>query len=605
MGPYRPDPACGGVPAWNLLQGAYGSSVSARSTDRPATTQGQKRAMSIVESSGVVLPQTALDSDTATIKSAIRAQLLATAAGKQGIATPDPEFVDFVASGHGKAINALVADVADGDLRFALNRSLTNFRVLTSTTADVDVSNTHPGLRLASMSSELAALDGTAFVDGFPKEDLQGDIVALAAGVMTASQCAVSEQNMLADSDSTTMFQNAFLLGQSFYQRLVILREDAPANSEAWKVANAAAAEVRAWAGQGRIMVMPQSDGSPWDDPPGDTLETIGVALAGLDPRLLEVGGEFRPWDQIAIVYGPSWVADCAAKVRTSCPDDFERDYVVRTTEANVELNHGFGVRESGFDGDKLPMMWFPVPPKPGFNPAVVGRTTSDEHLYVIARSDPDRPSRGKVLAAFDMREWFGLTSASVSPNLEKLISNAIGIGKFAISGFGNGASSLSDSPSYCVEHVPRDMFVPLESELTSDSDQYENSWRHYLNLARNAAERADQLADKMIEIGLQRDLRREAAGEALAQLCGSYGSLDEIKVKKGEVIPPDDDEALRACLDEETIDVVFLTEDQVESGVASLRRVLGCHFDDPNEPLYTGEPLANLAASGLSDSPV
>ena len=40
---------------------------------------------------------------------------------------------------------------------------------------------------------------------------------------------------------------------------------------------------------------------------------------------------------------------------------------------------------------------------------------------------------------------------------------------------------------------VPRDLFVPLENELTSDSDPYENSWRHYLSLAKQAAMKADE----------------------------------------------------------------------------------------------------------------
>ena len=50
---------------------------------------------------------------------------------------------------------------------------------------------------------------------------------------------------------------------------------------------------------------------------------------------------------------------------------------------------------------------------------------------------------------------------------------------------------------------------------------------------------------------------------------------------------------------------IVFLSGDQVGSGDASLRRVLGCHSDDPNEPLYTGEnPLCGpdlVSTAGLN----
>ena len=578
MGPYSPDPACGGVPAWNILQGAYGQSVSARSTDRPATTAGQERAAALIEANGIIFPQHILNEEPiSSIRGAIETQLLINTAAKQGIESTDPEFATFVDSGHGNAVKAMIANVADGDLHFALGRTLAQYRVLVSADETIDFSQPRAGLQFAADIGGVGALDGTVLAGGLPKEDMQSDIVALAAGVMGASQCSIAEEDIGADSETGTVFQDAFSLGQSLNRRLVVLREEAGMlpESDAWRVANAAAAEVSAWAGQGRVYAVTGVGQST------HAIEVVAVALLGIDRKLITVGGVPDPAAQIALVYGQTWVADCAIGERTSCPDDFEQNYVVTSDMPPQFLE--WTARDSGFDGESI-LMLFPQPSKPAFNPVVIGDGTSNRHLFVILRSDPDRPSRGRVLAALELRHGGLLTSAPISPVLNKLMFDVIGINGTLISGHSNGKSSLSDSPSYCIENVPRDMFVPLESELTSDSDQYENSWRHYLNLARSAAERADQLADKMVDIGLQRDLRREAAGEALAQLCGGYGVLDDISIEKGKVVAGKDDQRLKDCFAEEPVDIVFLTEDQVISkGLSVHTDVLRCESGNNN----------------------
>ena len=109
---------------------------------------------------------------------------------------------------------------------------------------------------------------------------------------------------------------------------------------------------------------------------------------------------------------------------------------------------------------------------------------------------------------------------------------------------------------------MPRNLFVPLENELTSDGDQYESSWKHYLTIAATAAENADMLGQKLIELGTQTDMRREAAGEELAEQCGSYSALDEIGVSNGKMMPPGSDSALASCFSEDKIDFLFLGTD-------------------------------------------
>jgi hypothetical protein len=73
-----------------------------------------------------------------------------------------------------------------------------------------------------------------------------------------------------------------------------------------------------------------------------------------------------------------------------------------------------------------------------------------------------------------------------------------------------------------CIDNLSNDFVPPLENELTEDSDPYENSWRHYLNIARRAADNADALCDRLISEGLEMDMRSEAARTEIAQLCGA-----------------------------------------------------------------------------------
>jgi len=91
-------------------------------------------------------------------------------------------------------------------------------------------------------------------------------------------------------------------------------------------------------------------------------------------------------------------------------------------------------------------------------------------------------------------------------------------------------AMLASDPDDMCVGSSPcGDVFdtrLPLEHELTDDGDAYENSWRHYMAIARDAADRADLLGEQLIERGLGIDFRAESAVEELAAQCGGSISL-------------------------------------------------------------------------------
>jgi len=62
----------------------------------------------------------------------------------------------------------------------------------------------------------------------------------------------------------------------------------------------------------------------------------------------------------------------------------------------------------------------------------------------------------------------------------------------------------------------------PLENELISNSNEYEDSWRHYLEVAKQSAAEADALGEQIISSGLEMDMRAEAALNKLEEICGS-----------------------------------------------------------------------------------
>lgn len=80
---------------------------------------------------------------------------------------------------------------------------------------------------------------------------------------------------------------------------------------------------------------------------------------------------------------------------------------------------------------------------------------------------------------------------------------------------------NLSENASNCAG-LDQNMAIPLEDELSSDGDAIENSWRHYLTLARQAADEADALGEKVIEDGLTLDVRAEDALAELQDVCGA-----------------------------------------------------------------------------------
>jgi hypothetical protein len=107
--------------------------------------------------------------------------------------------------------------------------------------------------------------------------------------------------------------------------------------------------------------------------------------------------------------------------------------------------------------------------------------------------------------------------------------------------------------PRLNCDGVEFDERIPLEDELTSDEDSVESSWRHYLDLATAAAQKADELGVDYIQSGLssaerietveirqqQQDQLANSHLQRLQAICGTEADtralLDQLKDAAGE----------------------------------------------------------------------
>ena len=103
-------------------------------------------------------------------------------------------------------------------------------------------------------------------------------------------------------------------------------------------------------------------------------------------------------------------------------------------------------------------------------------------------------------------------------------------------------AEIMAPNPDWCGDSLYScaggrfDERLPLEDELTDDKDGVESSWRHYLTLARSAAQESDRLGEEYINSSLAADQREEelslratqqqekasAELESLQDICGT-----------------------------------------------------------------------------------
>jgi hypothetical protein len=132
-----------------------------------------------------------------------------------------------------------------------------------------------------------------------------------------------------ASSLSTTIFQDAFQMGQAIERQLVLLdTASAPVGGsdpgDPESVARGGVAEQRSWAGAAVVHA--------W----GDTAsQSMAVRIAGYDYSNLGLAAGLSQQtrqqaiaDAFGFVYGPPWMAECAAHVRSDCGENFDATYV-------------------------------------------------------------------------------------------------------------------------------------------------------------------------------------------------------------------------------------------------------------------------------------
>lgn len=640
-GSARPDPTCQGIAALDVIQ-RYGADRTARIEDLPISTELQSLASQIMERAGILIPPCSLKAlPEQTLRSAIHTELVTQAQDASGIADGNG-FFDGV---HALGLRRMLDDIAVQDLRFALERNWFTYRMLRNLGNSpvpysklcqapqldaVGLSQTRVTTEVGNGTVPLSHPDvkGAAVEGGLSRSRLPGDWTAHAAAIMGASQCdAVHEYWQASGADPVDwnldpdvfpsaagavavnhgkpwkvtsprwQFQDAFQIGNALMQRLRMLSlrtaglpsmsgDEASAPEV---VARSAAAEVRTWAGPGRLVAW--THGPYWSPQVRTVVDLFGFAAEDFGVQRIEDIPR-----QLKIVHGPPWIAQCAARMRSDCPEwiesvvAIEGDPMEFSLPATAPEARPFGVMNS------FVRVAFENLPERDED-----RSTA---YYLIANHDPHKPGQGMILGTLQIEKEAGSFSSSVTVSKlqRELFHMVVGLGQWV----GErppalGEGSAGKSPAYCVDGISRNQLVVLENELTSDGDDMEDSWRHYLNLAKQAAGRADQLGTELVGTGLVRDQRAEAAAEALSQICGDPSTLERVEVgEDGTVSPSPADATLEQCLREPTYEVVLFSSKPDDWGqnplaqLEALKEMLNCDEEPERRDPWCSSDLAN-----------
>lgn len=564
-----PDPKCADVKALELLTQGYGPDRDTRVEDREIATVAQATAALLVEKAGIVLPDSAF-SIAGALRPALFAQL------QLGLVNSG-----IAAATATEIANRELQGLSDDDLVFAFRRVQYTYRFTASVGALASaVVIAQPFVR-GPTAPAVAGLGGAVVIGGLPRGRMVSDPMARAGRMLVASECGADDpgvwsawtswkagaRNPWSPTGSSTppyaprmAVQDAFQVGQALGRELARLDSLVTATNtapDAEAVARGGLGELKGWAGTGLVVVT--GDTRAMGDAPNITL-----SFSGFDTP--DVATVQRFMDDTVLVFGPPWAAECAIGLRTDGCTTVDRQ---NNTVATYTSSRAIAVSppgDSSFGGirDLFTATW-----------SVPDSLPSGYLIYVVRKSSMrGTTGLGAVLGALqlpppntEMHPPLTKTGTlgrgfAVSPMRDELLKMVLGVGKWVGERpprIGDASNALS--AGYCVDGIPRDLFVPLENELTGDSDQYENSWRHYLNLAHTAADRADQLGNELLQLQLKRDERREAAGEVLGDICGDLGAVDDVvSDKKGNVTAKPGDDTLAVCLNEPTTDVVFFS---------------------------------------------
>ena len=625
-------PQCEGVSALGLVPGALGSDLPARVSDLPIRTPGEATASQLVDSTGLVVGSCEITiSQAAALRSALIDQLVI----KQELADGIP----INSTGPLRSVFASVVNaISDAEIAFAFQRALSTFLLLTnmsdtSTVADEGcqpwiVPTTDPdagtaidlpgGLQIDPTNvGGISGLNGVVVAGGLDRSRLHTDPMARAGGMLEASACGEALgtsansgwsswgiPTISAPPTSGTVaptytlpvvdFQDSFSVAQAFERRLVLLEglTKTPAitgstniatgsstNPEA--VARGGIAEIRSWAGSTIVHATPTPSGTT-SAATSVVVDVAGMSNPdlGLAPAISLTSGTTSILGLFGFVYGPPWVAECAAGVRADCPANFATTYIRSATSVSpVTPNPGVLDNEFQLVVPLTSSTATNFTPQVAVNNSNPGPSTS--HLYMVRLHDPTSPAgHGYVMGTIRLSgvasnlltcvhatcttttnfayDTFSFVDA---PMQRELVHDALDLGQWVgATPPALGDQSSAQTSGYCVDGVPRNIFVPLDNELINGGTSYEDSWQEYLTLAQQAAQSADTLGQQLIANDLQISENEQSAAEQLANLCGDFGSLSSVTVAtNGTTTAGTTDPTTSTCLSEPMTDIAFL----------------------------------------------
>lgn len=605
---------------------SLGGGFENRFQDVPPTTLAQARAVSLLEREGVLLPRFFEDQVPRTIdgeggaggegesfdyRGVITAQLLRNAAKSEGIDDTDADArTKFLSGTTADAIRSVMTaeNLSEGDLRFAMDRvygqfllAARSFNYSPNALGDRTYAQLvahHFGLSLlpAADTPELATLGGAVLQGGLSRRALQGDVIALMAGAQIAADCGYDADTVTSapadfirhSAGQVAAFQDAFSLMDVLRRHLAVVRDHAEAGDLASLVrhADAAVAQVTDWAGARVTHYVRNGE--------------YRLLLTNATPELLGLASMDELSARIRLVstlntanLESSVFADCAAGRRPTAFCPAPTSYASYAPSSPTPVSGG----TFGYNTDAIEVTFDDAPASfEGFLVTLPYGAAPGQVLGFIPRSYYKPPQEGAPhwlahpLERTDDR-FSRASSIIISPQRRRMTEQLFGLRPLDKAQRTCASFASTALPGdYCIEGMQRDMFVPLANELTSEGGEFEDSWKHYLRVAEDAAAKADELGRQLIELGLQNDERQEGAIEAVGELCGAYPRVSDVETTNGEIQLPPDDETIAECVAEDTIDVVFFGDDPYErftgpNADAAATTEIRATFCDPLSP--------------------
>jgi hypothetical protein len=448
---------------------------------------------------------------------------------------------------------------------------------------------TDPMARTGSMAIASQCPEGGYM--GYPSAlaIVQGDEQVPAIGSLAPNQTAAVTM------PPTYYRQDVFALGQAIRARLVKLREladypgsQSPATSVDAQARGAAVAEIGAWAGAGRMILSTDLGDTASSTVP---VQHIYLDFLGVEPA--DFGVHSLQTDlpgAIKLIYNDATLAECAANLRSCDPHQLANHTWANDGTVGTPLPApagGYTVRSRFGMTDQQARLTFPMASAPGFD----WHQGFSFPVYIVASQDPSKPPGiGEVLGVMRLpvavnpgqgggyETWE--SSLTLSPMRRELVYDAFGLGKWvgAVPPQA-GELPLAGPPTFCIDRVPRDVFVPLQNDLTDSSDSYENSWQHYLSLAQEAATNADTIGQQLIDIGYQQDVNIENAADQVLTETGNPLNVSDLSVDaNGNINAGPSNGALAQIINQPTFDVVFFGKNPASGNTKKeLESALGC----------------------------